>query len=51
MSTRGPQLYDEHGHVVYFHHVDEQGEDVYYCASCGKELPRSEATTSPKEES
>lgn len=43
MSTRGAQRWcpDCHGQV-YFHHVDPngndgQGEDVYYCQSCGQE--------------
>jgi hypothetical protein len=43
MSTRGPRRWcpDCIGQM-YFHHVDEngndgQGEDVYYCQGCGEE--------------
>jgi hypothetical protein len=56
MSTRGPRRWcpDCKGQM-YFHHVDEngndgQGEDVYYCQGCGQECHDSASLSSPKEE-
>lgn len=39
MSTRGPRRWCPRCKgQVYFHHVDVEEEDIWYCQGCGKEV-------------